>query len=361
MLSAVCAIAQTSTLSQIQDTVVTPAGTPFNGTVVITWTGSTSSSATAPFNTSVRISNGVLSVLLAPSTNITPVAYYQAVYNSSDGLTTWTETWSVPPSATPLTLSQVKVTNTSSGSGGGTNGGGTGSQVSISQVTGLTSDLNAINSSLSIFNSVVDGLNLLIGNLTTTVTNLSNTVGGLTTGAINANFQDAETPGGAVNGANQIFTLANTPAAPVNLTLYRNGILQTNGMDYTLSGTTITFASGEAPQTRDALLAYYRMPGTGTTANFVDDESPAGTIDGANMTFSLANIASPAASLKLFKNGTLLQQNVDYALTGQTITFASAAVTPAIGDSLSAYYRIMSPNLGTSVSRGGAAPALQGR
>jgi hypothetical protein len=221
--------------------------------------------------------------------------------------------------------------------------------------------LNAINSSLSIFNSQVDGLNLLIGNLTNTVASLSNTVGELTSGATNAIFADAEIPRGTVSGANQTFTLANTPAVPLSLTLYRNGILQTNGMDYTVSGTTVTFSSGEAPQVGDALLAYYRIPGTGAATNFVDDESPAGTIDGANPTFSLANIPSPPRSLKLFKNGTLLQQNIDYALTGQMITFTSAAITPGVGDSLSAYYRITSPNLGTSASRGGSAPALQGR
>ncbi|HZS52965.1 MAG TPA: hypothetical protein VFA65_01075, partial [Bryobacteraceae bacterium] len=44
ILSAICAFARTSTLSQIQDTVMTPSGTPFNGMVVITWTGTTSTS-----------------------------------------------------------------------------------------------------------------------------------------------------------------------------------------------------------------------------------------------------------------------------------------------------------------------------
>ncbi|HZS56117.1 MAG TPA: hypothetical protein VFA65_17070, partial [Bryobacteraceae bacterium] len=303
--------------------------------------------------------NGVLSVLLAPSTDITPVAYYQAVYNSSDGLTTWTENWAVPPSATPLTLSQVRVTNTSGS--GGTGGGGTGSQIAISQVTGLTSDLNAINSSLSTFNSIVDGLNLLIGNLTNTVNSLGNTVANLTAGATTANFVDDETPGGAINGTNTIFTLANTPAVPVNLTLYRNGILQTSGVDYTLSGTTITFSGNEAPQSGDALLAYYRIPGTGTASTFVDNETPAGIIDGNNVGFSLAYIPCPAISLRLFKNGALLQENVDYTLSGQMITFANSTVAPAVGDSLTAYYRIMSQNLSTSVSRGESAPVRQDR
>lgn len=364
IFSAVCALAQTSTLSQIQDTVDTSSGAPFNGTVVITWTGTTSNSGTAPFNTTVTIANGILSVLLAPSTTITPPAYYQAVYNSNDGLTTWTQTWAVPPSPTPLTLSQVIVQNPvptgGSGSGSGS-GGGTSGQVQIDQVVGLTSDLSAINSSLSSINSVTQGLNLILSNLTNTVSNLSNTVGALTS-TTNANFVDAETPAGSINGANTVFTLANAPVMPNALSLYRNGIVQRNGTDYTLLGLTITFSANEAPQTGDELLAYYRILGTGTLSSFVDAETPAGSTNGTNMSFSLANAPNPAASLRLFKNGALLQQNVDYTLANQTITFASTAVTPQVGDSLSAYYRITTPSQtpGTSVNRGEFAPARQG-
>ena len=360
LLSAVCAFTQTSTLSQIQDTVNTSAGAPFNGTVVITWTGNTSSLGTAPFNTSVKISNGVLSVLLAPSTTITPIAYYQAVYNSSDGLTTWTETWAVPPSPTPLTLSQVKVTNANGSGGGGSGSGGSG-QIQISNVIGLSSDLNALNSALSDTTATTQNLNLLITNLSNTVTGLSNTVGTLAAGGTTANFVDDETPAGPINGSNAVFTLAQTPAAATDLALYLNGLLQELGTDYTLSGTTITFASDEKPQTGDELLAFYRIAGTGAAATFVDAETPVGSVNGTNLAFSLANVPNPATSLKLFKNGALLAQNVDYTLANQIITFASAAVTPMAGDSLSASYRTTSRSPSISVSRDVSAPARQDR
>ena len=110
ILSAAYAFAQ-STLTQIEDTVYTPSNSLFNGTVVITWTGTgtPTSGSPAPTNTSVKIYNGALSVLLVPSTTITPAAYYQAVFSSSDGTVSWTQTWQVPPSSTPLTLSQVEV------------------------------------------------------------------------------------------------------------------------------------------------------------------------------------------------------------------------------------------------------------
>lgn len=321
-----------SALTQIQDTVYASSGVPFNGNVIVTWTGT---AGTGPSNTSVRISNGVLSVQLAPSTTITPAGYYQAVYNSSDGLTTWTETWAVPPSATPVTLSQVRVTNAGGSSGGG---GGTTGAIQISQVVGLASDLNAINSSLTTFNSVTQGLNLLISNLTTTVNGLSNTVGNLA-GTTNALFVDAEAPAGTMDGSNTAFTLANVPALPSDVYLYRNGLLLANGVDYTMNGKAITFANGAVPQPADELLAYYRISGTGPSATFVDGETPGGALDGKNPTFTLVNTPNPAASLKLSRNGILLEQNIDYTLANQIVTFTSNAVLPGPGDVLLANYR----------------------
>lgn len=60
----------------------------------------------------------------------------------------------------------------------------------------------------------------------------------------------AETPAGAVDGVNDEFELSHEPAS---LLLFLNGVLQTLGDDYTLSGTTITFAT--APFTGDVLSA----------------------------------------------------------------------------------------------------------
>ena len=61
-------------------------------------------------------------------------------------------------------------------------------------------------------------------------------------------------PTGAINGVNVTFTLPTTPG-PVVL-VFRNGLLQQGGgIDYTLSGTTITFTS--APLTGDSVLVVY--------------------------------------------------------------------------------------------------------
>lgn len=70
---------------------------------------------------------------------------------------------------------------------------------------------------------------------------------------------------------------------------------------------------------------------------FADAETPSGTINGINTTFTLAFAPNPGASLLLFLNG-LLQTGggVDYTLSSSTITFVTA---PSTGDSLIAFYR----------------------
>ncbi|MBV9610831.1 MAG: hypothetical protein JO091_00090 [Acidobacteriaceae bacterium] len=340
MVFASCALAQ-STLSQIQDTVYTPNGALLNGTVVITWTGSTNptGNSPAPYNTTVKIYNGALSVLLAPSTSIMPIAYYQAVYNSSDGLATWTEMWQVPPSSSPLTLAQIRVSNVN-GSGGGGGGGNNGTSITMGQVTGLNSYLSALSSSIASVTTLANGLNSTIAAVSNSLNSVATQVNALAGGSTNAVFSDAESPTGQVNGTNAAFTVTNTPSTPASLMLYRNGILQANGTDYTLSGANITFQHGEIPQSGDILVAYYRTSGTGPLSSSVDAEVPQGTIDAQNLTFTLNTAPKPAMSLKLFKNGMLLEQSIDYRLSGATITFASTGVTPHPGDSLAAYYRI---------------------
>ena len=70
-------------------------------------------------------------------------------------------------------------------------------------------------------------------------------------------FAENETPAGLINGANDIFTLANTPAVAGSLQVFLNGMYQTPaGEDYTLVGLTITFVN--APLTGSILRAFYK-------------------------------------------------------------------------------------------------------
>ena len=328
-----CALAQTN-LTQVRDTINNSNGTPFNGTVVITWNGySTLLSGTiSPLSTSARIYNGALSVLLVPTATASAGTYYQVVYYSSDGTSMWTETWQVPASANALSVAAVRVSTTagSGGSGSGGSGGGSGSgssgngqyatlPITISEVTNLSSSLSQIN---------------------TTLTSLTNTVNNLPSGGTtNVVFVDGEVPSGSKKGSNNVFTLSQVPTPTGSLELYRNGLKQASGVDYSLAGQSLVFTSVGTPQAGDVIQAYYRTSGTSSaSSNFADSETPSGSITGTNLAFTLAYSPTPIASLKLYKNGMLLQENNDYTLSGTTVTFVAAAV-PQVGDSLAAYYR----------------------
>lgn len=73
------------------------------------------------------------------------------------------------------------------------------------------------------------------------------------------------------------------------------------------------------------------------TGTFADAETPSGTINGANTTFTLAHTPSPAADLQLYLNGQqLIAGGADYTLSTATITMTSA---PKTNDVLQAFYR----------------------
>jgi len=77
----------------------------------------------------------------------------------------------------------------------------------------------------------------------------------------------------------------------------------------------------------------------GSGVTFVDLETPAGTMDGVNASFTLSLAPNPAASLLLFRNGLLQQASGDYTLSGSTVTFQAGSV-PQPGDLLLASYRV---------------------
>ena len=76
----------------------------------------------------------------------------------------------------------------------------------------------------------------------------------------------------------------------------------------------------------------------GSTVNFVDGESPAGVVDGSNVTFTLVSVPLPSTSLHLFRNGILQKLSFDYTFSGSTIVFVAGA-TPQPGDTILAHYR----------------------
>lgn len=83
----------------------------------------------------------------------------------------------------------------------------------------------------------------------------------------------------------------------------------------------------------------YGFASSGDNDVHIDNEIPAGTIDGVNPTFTLQNNPYPTTSLELYKDGQLMYQGVAYTLNGAIITF-NATYIPSVGSLLRAFYRL---------------------
>ncbi len=78
------------------------------------------------------------------------------------------------------------------------------------------------------------------------------TVVALRVGSLSEN----ETPVGVIDGANLVYTLAQTPNPASSLQIFLSGILALQGTDYTVTGKIVTFVA--APAGGSWLRAFYR-------------------------------------------------------------------------------------------------------
>jgi hypothetical protein len=120
-------------------------------------------------------------------------------------------------------------------------------------------------------------------------------------------------------------------------------VVSTNGF----SGTVATPTTTPSITIQTSVVGLIKGNGTALSAatlgtdyvnnsSFVDEETPTGTINGSNVTFTLANTPT-AGSVKLYLNGIRLKQGAnDYSISGLTITMTTAPLT---GDLLLADYR----------------------
>jgi hypothetical protein len=254
-------------LTTIQDILYKADGTRFNGTVTISWTSfqAMDNSTIATQSVTVKIVDGSIHVQLVPTTTSTPTTYYSAKYNSN-GRIQFEETWSVPSSAQPLRVQDVRMARPSSIAAADT-GGVTSTPAQESDVVGLIADLGA---------RPLKGPGFAAGRVA-----VVNPLGALESasgspsdcvhvdgssgpcGGSQPSFVDGDSPAGIVDGSNTYFALSAVPDPASSLAVYRNGMLQKTGQDYTLTGSTIQFVAAAAPQPGDTLLAGYRLPGTG--------------------------------------------------------------------------------------------------
>lgn len=77
--------------------------------------------------------------------------------------------------------------------------------------------------------------------------------------------------------------------------------------------------------------------GTLATIREVINETPAGLINGVNVTYTLAQL--PNGLIRLYKNGQKLKLTVDYSIVGQTITLVTPLISDGYEDILLCDYR----------------------
>lgn len=331
-------------LTLIDDTLYKADGTRFSGTAFISWksfeAGDTSN--IPMHNIAIRIVNGSIRVQLVPTTNASTAAYYEVRFNSN-GRIQFAEYWSVPPSNVPLRLRDVRIQGPL-GSSQITPPVNT--AILITDISGLRDELDArptkgagysisraavINASGELESALGDPSDCIH------VDGSSGTCGSGGSGT-NISYADSETPAGTRDGTNATFTLSAAPNPPLSLQLFRNGVLQTAGIDYTLSGSTVTVLPASVPGPMDSLVATYRVTTVTSSVTFQDAEQPAGAVNSINAAFTLAAAPSPAVSLMLYRNGILQQAGIDYTLNGSAITFSGPSI-PQTGDSIQAFYR----------------------
>lgn len=73
---------------------------------------------------------------------------------------------------------------------------------------------------------------------------------------------------------------------------------------------------------------------------FISNLTPAGSINGVNASFRLTPAPSNNEFLQLFRNGVLQKPQVDFVISGETVTFVPGAI-PQTGDILTAFYRVI--------------------
>lgn len=262
----------------ISDTIRVGAGNGyFSGRVVISGPNMACAGVTyAQWPLDVRVTAGVFEAVLAPSAACDPQGVY-AVRFIPDRGTEWVERWIVPSSATPLTLSQVPRATVNVPT----------YFIAPAQISRAGGTVGQVMTVLS--SGVWGPANLAASDLT-----MGGDVAGTAAAAV----------------VRRIRGILYDPAAP------------TEGQVYVYDA-----ANGQfTPRTINGAYA--------------DLEVPAGTLDGVNTDFTLAQAPFPVGSLHLYRNGLLQKRGDggDYSITGNVITFYPDSL-PQAGDLLQASYR----------------------
>ena len=152
-------------------------------------------------------------------------------------------------------------------------------------------------------------------------------------------YVEDETPVGSLNGSNTSFTIANTPNVG-SFQLFLNGLRQRTSM-FSQSGTLLTIST--PPHALDDVSCFYTYgstsssPSSSPSSTQVYEETPSGTINGSNTSFTLLHIPI-SGTIELYLNGVLqrLGAGYDYQSTSASLTFT---IAPISGDTILVNYK----------------------
>lgn len=323
-LLALLAVAPAAAVTRVQDTLLDAQGRRADAVCTITWPSFLAVDTGAPVgggSRMYRVTNGVVDLELAP----TPAAVvYTARCVLNNAIAGPPEYWAVPVSDTPVTLAAIRVVISGGGLPTGQAAlKGAGFAINKAIRANAAGDLTAVigdatdcvrvngtaspcstgsGSALGVFAEVpagvIDGVNriftltrepvagtlrvhrngmrLKLGTDYTLDANVITFNAGSSTPTVLdlllADYQFEApatqtgtygvTPTGAVDGTNAVFALPSVPIVGT-LRLWRNGLRQRAGMDYDVSGSTITFHAGAVPQPGDDLMADFHQEGWG--------------------------------------------------------------------------------------------------
>lgn len=142
-------------------------------------------------------------------------------------------------------------------------------------------------------------------------------------GGTSYNVETVQIPIGDKNGSNKSFSVSPAPLANTSI-FFVNGQGLTEGIDFTLSGSTYTLL-GEAPTSVTNLLVLYNYRSLTPATSTPKVEIPIGVKNGINTVFEISQSPLPDTLLVL-KNGQTLTEGIDYTLSGVSITFLIAPI-----------------------------------
>ena len=330
-MCAVSALAQPG-LTTIQDTLYKADGTRFSGLLIVSWnsfeTGNLSNIVSQTLT--VKVVDGNFRVRLVPTTDSTPPIFYNVKYNS-DGKIQFEETWSVGAVSTPLRIRDVRVSVSPSS---GLVPPPSLTPIQETDVVGLTGDLGlrpikgpGFSAGRAALINSSGAVEAVVGNPSDCVL-VDGTSGpcGSTSGA---QYVEAETPAGVVDGSNATFTLAGAPSQPSSLSLFRNGVLQQVGSDYTLTGSTVQFLAGAIPQLGDTLMAGYRLASGAPLVGPQITGVPEIICSGAGAASASTNFTSVGTCIigaNVLQTGDRVEIHFDLAHQGTTVGFEFKSV-----------------------------------